>query len=121
MQTPLVLVVEDNTVMRRIAELQLNRFNIRVHTAINGEEAVRLVQLHTYTLILMDIAMPIMDGFEATLHIRECERNCRTPIIAITASNSEEECRSAGMDDYVAKPADFGATLRKWLPGYIAA
>lgn len=118
---PLVLIVEDNPVIRRITELQLGRFNLRVHAATNGKEAVQLVEHHDYTLILMDISMPVMDGFEATRLIRQSKRNRSTPIVAISASNTRDECLRLGMDDYIQKPADFSSILRKWLPQHVAA
>ena len=80
-----------------------------VHVANNGQEAVDAWQAEVFDLVLMDIQMPIMDGYAATGTIRKLERmlNRHTPIIAMTAhamKGDEEKCLAAGMDGYVTKP-----------------
>jgi two-component system sensor histidine kinase/response regulator len=97
---------------------QLAKFAVDVHYAANGHEAVKLFQQYKMSLVLMDVAMPGMDGLEATRSIRELEKDSgvRTPIVAITASENKASCMEAGMDDYVAKPADYEPVLARWLP-----
>jgi CheY-like chemotaxis protein/HPt (histidine-containing phosphotransfer) domain-containing protein len=87
----------------------------------NGAEAVESVAAAGYDLVLMDCQMPVMDGFEATLHIREVHRS-DVPIVAVTADAmpaDRDRCLQAGMNDYLAKPVELqqlAATLAKWLP-----
>jgi CheY-like chemotaxis protein len=118
----LVLVFEDNPIVRRIAQLHLRRYAIDVHTAIDGIEAVEANHLHNYDLILMDVQLPRMNGLDATKRIRAREKlsgNRRVPIIAVTASAMRSSCIEAGMDDYVDKPADYDRILKAWLPAQI--
>jgi CheY-like chemotaxis protein len=115
----LVLVVEDNPIVRRIAQLHLRRYAIDVHTAIDGIEAVEANHLHNYDLILMDIQMPRMNGIDAVKKIRAEEKSsgrARVPIVAVTAGALTTACIEAGMDDYVDKPADYDRILTNWLP-----
>jgi CheY-like chemotaxis protein len=114
-----VLVVEDSSVLCRIAELKLTRLGLSVDVVHNGEEAIAAVKANVYSLILMDIHMPKMCGLDATRGIRDYEKHLgrRTPIVAVTASDTWEHCIDAGMDDYVRKPADYEHIVRKWLPG----
>jgi CheY-like chemotaxis protein len=115
----LVLVVEDNPIVRRIAQLHLRRYAIDVHTAIDGIEAVEANHLHNYDLILMDIQMPRMNGIDAVKKIRAEEKSSgrtRVPIIAVSAGAQTTACIEAGMDDYVEKPADYDRILTSWLP-----
>jgi CheY-like chemotaxis protein len=114
----LVLVVEDNPIVRRIAQLHLRRFAIDVHTAVDGIEAVEAVSLHNYDLVLMDVQLPRLNGLEATKKIRELEKATkkRVPIVAVTASAPKSHCLEAGMDDYMEKPADYERIVKKWIP-----
>jgi CheY-like chemotaxis protein len=104
-----VLVAEDNAVNRKLAEHLLQR---RGHTAVmvtNGREATEVLLQEPVDLILMDLQMPEMDGFEATAVIRERERASgrRTPIVALTAHAMEgdrQRCLDADMDGYISKP-----------------
>lgn len=114
----LILIVEDNPVMLKLAKLRLRKFNLQIHTAHNGAEALRKVQAHKYRLILMDVMMPEIDGLEATRRIRRLEllAGRRTPIVALTAHENKESCIEAGMDDFVAKPADYDRIIFQWLP-----
>ncbi len=88
----------------------LNRLNIPVDFAINGDEAIKKFMISPYSLILMDLDLPIKNGFEVTEEIRLKELNAgllRTPIIAVTAGampENREKCFKAGMDDFVTKP-----------------
>lgn len=107
LQGSVVLVVDDNEVNRRVACLQLRAWGCTVQEARNGIVAVQMASERPYSMILMDVQMPEMDGLEATLRIRAGEMNAQTPIVAVTANAYEgdkELCREAGMDDHLAKP-----------------
>jgi signal transduction histidine kinase/DNA-binding NarL/FixJ family response regulator len=120
---PLVLIVDDNLVNRRVAHHQLSRLGYRVIEAENGRDAVQQVAAATPAVVLMDIEMPVMDGWEATRSLRDAERGRggRVPVIALTAhvaAGSRERVLAAGMDDYLTKPLrreELGATLRRLL------
>jgi PAS domain S-box-containing protein len=101
-----ILLVEDNAFNRLVARNTLGRCKCRVTEAENGQEALELIAKNKFDLILMDIQMPIMDGFETTRAIRE-KLKMSVPIIALTANAFKTEldqCLSAGMNDYVTKP-----------------
>lgn len=108
-----ILLVEDNLLNQRIVTFSLKKFNHEVTIANNGLEAVQILRKNKFDVILMDIMMPVMDGLEATIQIREDEKNSdsdsRTPIIALTANtmdNDRDTCISYGMDDFMSKPFD---------------
>jgi osomolarity two-component system sensor histidine kinase NIK1 len=108
-----ILLVEDNLLNQRIVTFSLKKFNHEVTIANNGLEAVEIFLKNKFDVILMDIMMPVMDGLEATIQIREEEKitnsDSRTPIIALTANtmdNDRDTCISYGMDDFMAKPFD---------------
>jgi signal transduction histidine kinase/ActR/RegA family two-component response regulator len=103
-----VLIVDDVTANQKVAVAALQRLGYRVDTAGSGIDAIAMARRFHYDLILMDIVMPEMDGFEATRIIRQTEpRGRHVPIVAITAlisGKDRERCLAAGMDDYVSKP-----------------
>lgn len=104
-----VIVAEDNEINQFVFAQILEGLSISYRIAANGEEAVALWQQHKPRLVLMDVAMPVMNGFDATRAIREAEKaiGIRTPIVAVTAQALEidiERSRAAGMDDYITKP-----------------
>ncbi|KAL8828307.1 MAG: hypothetical protein Q9191_002664 [Dirinaria sp. TL-2023a] len=105
-----ILLAEDNDVNQRLAVKILQKYNHGVTVANNGLEALEAVKKKPYEVILMDVQMPIMGGFEATAKIREYERSqgrVRTPIIALTAHammGDREKCIQADMDEYLTKP-----------------
>jgi CheY-like chemotaxis protein/anti-sigma regulatory factor (Ser/Thr protein kinase) len=104
-----VLLVEDNAVNRIIAIKLLEQMGMEVGVAVDGQEAVDAFDSESYDLVLMDCQMPVMDGFDATVAIREreVERGGHVPILALTASAMEadkERCLSVGMDSFLAKP-----------------
>ena len=104
-----VLLVEDSLLNQKLAQAVLAKAGHQVTIANNGREAVEAWGAATFDLILMDIQMPEMDGFEATQAIRDQEREAggRIPIIAMTAhalKGDRERCLEAGMDEYVSKP-----------------
>jgi signal transduction histidine kinase/ActR/RegA family two-component response regulator len=104
-----VLVVEDNTVNLKVATRMLQKLGYAVETAANGMEAVENCTRKEYRVILMDLQMPVMDGFEAARQIRANSRNTGTPIVAVTARAMEEDraaCMRAGMTGHLAKPID---------------
>jgi len=105
-----VLVVEDNPVNRIIAEEMLESLGLDIIEAQDGIEALDVLSRRSVDLVLMDCQMPLMDGYTATMHIRERERRQRlprTPIVALTADAYEEDAAHAlevGMDAHLAKP-----------------
>jgi PAS domain S-box-containing protein len=105
-----VLLAEDNDVNRRLAVATLERYGHVVETVTDGRAAVEAIRQRTFDVVLMDLQMPVMDGFEATTAIRAAEigTHRRLPIIALTAHampGDREACLTAGMDAYVSKPA----------------
>ena len=118
---PRVLLAEDNSVNQLVAVRLLERQGCQVDVAANGRDAVQLYATRTYDLVLMDCYMPEMDGFEATVRMREFDRgSTRTPIVALTASVLDSDrlrCVEAGMDEVLAKPIEpavLAATVRRW-------
>ena len=112
------LLVEDNELNREIAIAILSEFGLEIDDAHDGKEAVDIVMEHGpehYDFILMDIQMPVMDGYEATRTIRKQMPNLRAPIIALSANAFEEDkqkSRQAGMDAHVAKPIDIEELMK---------
>ena len=105
-----VLVVDDSHDNLVLVSLALQDKGYRVVTASNGEEAVASAKLAGPDLILMDIAMPQLDGLEATRRIREQEGNERIPVIALTAFDTDgfrKAAHDAGFSGYLTKPIDF--------------
>jgi len=114
----LALVVEDNEVLRTLAVTQLANLGVNSQAVASGQEAIAAVKEIAFDLILMDIHLPNMNGFEATKLIRkmESQSNRHTPIIAITADTLEspaKECIAAGMDDYLSKPVSIKQLRQK--------
>jgi signal transduction histidine kinase/DNA-binding response OmpR family regulator len=102
-----ILLAEDNATNQKVATLILQRQGHRVTIANDGRQAVALWRQAPYDLILMDVQMPEMDGFEATAQIRALEGEMHTPIIALTAhamKGDRERCMQAQMDGYLTKP-----------------
>lgn len=109
-QAALVLVVDDMVDNLVLLSLELQTHGYRVVTASNGEEAVRVATLSKPDIILMDIAMPQVDGLEATRKIRENADLRAIPVIAITAYHTagfQRAAHDAGFDGYLTKPLDF--------------
>lgn len=117
-----ILLVEDNSLNQIVVQELLKDKHIEVSVASNGQKAVTMTQAMQYDLILMDLQMPIMDGYEATKEIRKMSTYKEVPIIAMTASEKKSDahkCFSAGMNDYLRKPLeveDFFFVLLRWLP-----
>ena len=121
-----VLVVDDNSVNRKILARQLELAGATTDSAAGGEEALELWRTGGYDLVLADLQMPTMDGFELARRIRAneaAERRARTPILAVTASTLEDQeprSRAVGMDGFITKPIgieQLRATLDVWLKG----
>ena len=110
-----LLLAEDNAINQKVAVAMLSSGGYKVDTVFNGAEAVRAAALQSYDAILMDCAMPELNGYEATAAIRAQEGPDRhTPIIAITAGarpEDRERCLAEGMDSYLAKPVNKDALL----------
>ncbi len=118
-----ILVVEDNTINQRVVMRMLEKEGYRCDVAANGKEALNALSRVSYDLVLMDCQMPLMDGYQATRHIRDLEAGKKhTPVIAMTAhalDGDRELCLAAGMDDYIAKPirvSELHRILATYLP-----
>jgi two-component system sensor histidine kinase/response regulator len=119
-----LLLAEDNIVNQRVALRMLNKLGYNVDIAGNGIGVLKAIKKNKYDVILMDCQMPEMDGYTATLEVRnlEKENNEHMPIIAMTANamkGDREKCLAAKMDDYLSKPLNFkelSEMLNKWLP-----
>jgi len=115
-----ILLVEDNEVNIEVISEFLDGTEIRIDTAYNGADAWKKAQQKRYDLILMDIQMPIMDGYEATRRIREFDKD--VPIIALTANAMQDDRKKseeAGMNEHLSKPVDIRElfdVLRRYLP-----
>ncbi len=121
-----VLLVEDNRINQMVATRMLGKLGLSHDIANHGGEALALLRKRDYTLILMDMEMPEMDGPETTRRIRAMEASSdgkHVPIIAMTANAMHEDrdhCLASGMDDHIAKPVELtrlSEVLRRWLPG----
>lgn len=116
-----VLVVEDNRINQLVVTKALSLEGVDVTCANNGQEAIDILNLQKFEIILMDIHMPVIDGLEATKIIRANPLLDQVPIIALTADVYNEkiaECFAVGMCDFIAKPAELKhliAVLSKWL------
>ena len=106
-----VLLVEDNPINQGVAKALLARLGLTVKLAVNGAQAVTMICNEVFDLVLMDCQMPVLDGFEATRHIRAWEQlhteRATLPIVALTANamaGDRDACVAAGMSDYLAKP-----------------
>jgi CheY-like chemotaxis protein len=118
-----ILLAEDNLVNQTLALRLLEKQGYTVVIAANGQETLSALTRESFDVILMDVQMPIMDGFEATAVIRAHEKvsTAHLPIIAMTAhamQGDRERCLAAGMDDYVTKPikaADLYAAIERMI------
>jgi len=112
-----ILLAEDNLINQKLAIALLEKESHEVTVASDGQQAVELFLANPFDIVLMDVQMPVMDGFEATQKIRDFERanGTHAPIIALTAHAGvvdRERCLAAGMDEYISKPIRIGK-LRK--------
>lgn len=103
----IILIVEDDDNLRFLTIKQLKKLGFSCHFASDGLEALDMVSKQNYDLILMDVMMPKLDGYEATRKIRilqQQKHQNRTPIIGMTAYGTEQSCIEAGMDAFLPKP-----------------
>ena len=121
-KTKWILLAEDDPTNQFVTKMTLEKNGFTVICANNGIEACRELEIHPFDLVLMDVSMPEMDGFEATRKIRAyLNSTAQVPIIALTAHNLNEvqkKCLGAGMDDYLSKPikgCDLIAKISTWL------
>jgi PAS domain S-box-containing protein len=116
-----ILLVEDNEINRQVAREILENAGLTVTMACDGKEAVAAVARNRFDAVLMDVQMPVMDGYTATREIRRQGRHSDLPVIAMTAhamAGDREKSLEAGMNDHVTKPINPGAlfeTLLKWI------
>ena len=120
-----ILLVDDNLTSQQVALGILKKFGLHADVVENGADVLRALATLPYDLVLMDIQMPVMDGYETTHHIRDPQSavlNHQVPVIAMTAyamQGDRQKCLQAQMDDYVSKPItpqSLAAVLEKWLP-----
>jgi CheY-like chemotaxis protein len=115
-----ILIAEDNILNQKLIVAILTKREFEVVTAKNGDEACKLFQLEKPDLILMDVEMPYVNGYEAVSKIREMEKdtNMHIPIIALTGHYLQEDINNVyncGMDDYILKPINFDEFFEKLL------
>ncbi|MEY2408574.1 MAG: two-component system, cell cycle response regulator DivK [Verrucomicrobiota bacterium] len=111
-----ILLVEDNEMNRDMLSRRLERKGYVIAIATDGQQAVEMAVADPPALILMDMSLPVLDGWEATRRIRADERTKLTPIIALTAhamQGDEQKAREAGCDDYDTKPVELPRLLEK--------
>jgi osomolarity two-component system, sensor histidine kinase NIK1 len=112
-----VLIVDDNEPIRDLLKIMCSLNDLNTECVTNGQEAIHALEKEDFEIVLMDLDMPIMGGFEATRVIRQCERerNCkRTPIVAISGTsicNPHRTCLEAGMDGFLPKPIELSEML----------
>jgi two-component system, cell cycle response regulator DivK len=113
---PKILLVEDNEMNRDMLSRRLQRRGYEVVIAVDGQEGVGLAQVEAPDLILMDMSLPVMDGWEATRLLKAASETMAIPVLALTAhamSGDREKAMEAGCDDYDAKPIDLPRLLAK--------
>ena len=119
-----ILTVDDAKLNVLVMKKALKKYGVEIDIAYDGKEAVEKVANNDYDLVFMDCQMPVMDGFQATIAIRDFERKQKkeaVPIVALTADamiGDREKCLSFGMNDYINKPfkdAQIVAIMNKWL------
>ncbi|HEX20606.1 MAG TPA: response regulator [Acidiferrobacteraceae bacterium] len=113
---PRILVVEDNDMNRDMLSRRLSRKGFDVISAVDGQQGISLAVEESPDLILMDMSLPVMDGWEATRLLKAKEQTRDIPIIGLSAhamSGDKEKALNAGCDDYETKPVDFDKLLIK--------
>src|SRR4051812_46133411 len=111
-----ILLVEDNELNRDMLSRRLERRGYTIVMALDGQQAVEMAVSEGPTLILMDMSLPVLDGWEATRRIKADERTRNIPILALTAhamDGDEQKAKTAGCDDYDTKPVEFTRLLGK--------
>jgi CheY-like chemotaxis protein len=113
---PKLLLVEDNEVNRDMLSRRLIRRGFEIEIAVDGEQGVAMALSTVPDLVLMDMSLPIIDGWEATRQIKAAARTAQIPVIALTAhamTGDREKCLAAGCDEYDTKPIEFSRLLGK--------
>src|SRR4051812_22915651 len=111
-----ILLVEDNELNRDMLSRRLQRRGYAVSMAVDGQQGVEMAVSESPALILMDMSLPVIDGWEAARRVKTDERTSHIPIIALTAhamDGDEEKARAAGCDDYDVKPVELPRLLGK--------
>lgn len=111
-----ILLVEDNEMNRDMLSRRLEKKGYAVIMAVDGREGIAFAEKHKPDLILMDMSLPEVDGWEATRHIKSNSETKSIPLIALTAhamAGDKEKALEAGCDDYDTKPVDFARLLEK--------
>ena len=111
-----ILIVDDDPAICKLLEKVMHSNELETTTVNCGMDALSILKNHTFDLILMDIQMPVMNGYDSTRHIRALERPDikSMPIIAMSANAFAEDiklCKESGMNEHIAKPIDFGKVL----------
>jgi two-component system, cell cycle response regulator DivK len=112
----IVLIVEDNEVNRDMLSRRLIRRGYEVKVAIDGQQGIDMAKTDNPDLILMDMSLPVLDGWEATRRLKAATDTSQIPIIALTAHalmSDREQAFEVGCDDYETKPIDFPRLLEK--------
>jgi CheY-like chemotaxis protein len=113
---PRLLYVEDNEMNRDMLSRRLQRRGFEVLIASNGEQGVAMAAAEKPDLILMDMSLPVLDGWQATRRLKAAPDTRRIPIIGLTAhamATDRDKCLEAGCDDYDTKPVELGRLLEK--------
>jgi two-component system cell cycle response regulator DivK len=125
---PKILIVEDNEVNRDMLSRRLTRRGYDVICAVDGQQGIDMAQSQTPDLILMDMSLPVLDGWEATKRLKSAAETKAIPVIALTAHalmSDRDQALQAGCDDYETKPIDFPRLLVKLAsrigPGNVTA
>lgn len=111
-----ILLVEDNEMNRDVLARRLQRTGFEVVVAVNGQEAIELASSEMPALILMDLSLPVLDGWEATRRIKADPKTASIPVIALTAhaiASDRDEALACGCDDFDTKPIDMKRLLDK--------
>jgi two-component system cell cycle response regulator DivK len=113
---PKILLVEDNEMNRDMLSRRLERRGYEIAIAVDGRQGVEMAKAGSYDLVLMDMSLPEVDGWEATRQIRAAAETRTLPVIALTAhamAGDREKAIEAGADDYDTKPVDLARLLEK--------
>jgi len=116
-----LLLVEDNDLNRDMLSRRLEKMGYQVILAVNGQEGVEMARLHCPDLVLMDINIPVLDGWEAVRLLKNAPDTCAIPVIALTAhamTSDRDKADEIGFNDYATKPIDFPALvhmIEAWL------
>jgi CheY-like chemotaxis protein len=111
-----ILLVEDNDMIREMMARRLQRRGYQISVAVDGAEGVARAQAEHPDLILLDMSLPVMDGWTATRRLKAAPETRTIPVIALTAhamAGDREECLAAGCDEYDTKPVDFARLVGK--------